>query len=267
MKKFFTRGEFAQLRNINMNSLRYYEKLGLLQPQYIDPETNYHYYTPEQLPVLDTITLAVDLGIPLKDLQKYIDEQGNLLNRKLVEDGQRIAVEKMNAIQLGIKKIEYTLRFLEENQAHEQERGFYKREIEQRRIVVSKLEKSIDDAEAVSLLSGKLYQYAQDHGLAPVLPAGVMFLYGASGIESYVYFEIVSMCSDERVLRIPKAVFDCVQVPRNASLSALVNEYQHSGPYKTILVANMLLDKYQYQMHKSEFQMLTTPLIGNSPLD
>jgi len=30
MKNYFTISEFAKLRNININSLRYYEKLGLL---------------------------------------------------------------------------------------------------------------------------------------------------------------------------------------------------------------------------------------------
>lgn len=32
MKKYFTISEFAKLRNININSLRYYEKIGVLKP-------------------------------------------------------------------------------------------------------------------------------------------------------------------------------------------------------------------------------------------
>ena len=41
MKKFFTISEFAKLRNFNINSLRYYEKIGLLKPVYVAPETNF----------------------------------------------------------------------------------------------------------------------------------------------------------------------------------------------------------------------------------
>ena len=32
MKNYYTISEFAKLRDININSLRYYEKLGLLKP-------------------------------------------------------------------------------------------------------------------------------------------------------------------------------------------------------------------------------------------
>ena len=43
-----TISQLAKLRNVNINSLRYYEKLGILCPVYIDPETRYRYYALEQ---------------------------------------------------------------------------------------------------------------------------------------------------------------------------------------------------------------------------
>lgn len=44
MKKYFTISEFAKLRNININSLRYYEKIGVLRPCFVDENTGYRYY-------------------------------------------------------------------------------------------------------------------------------------------------------------------------------------------------------------------------------
>lgn len=70
MENLLSIGEVAKIRNVNVQSLRYYEKLGILIPAYINPETGYRYYSLEQIMILDTIILCVDLGIPLKDLKK-----------------------------------------------------------------------------------------------------------------------------------------------------------------------------------------------------
>ena len=53
MKNYFTISEFAKLRDININSLRYYEKLGLLKPAYIDETNGYRYYSSEQVSILN----------------------------------------------------------------------------------------------------------------------------------------------------------------------------------------------------------------------
>ena len=91
MKYGFTISEFAKLRDININSLRYYEKIGVLKPAYTDPNTGYRYYTPDQLSVLDMILLCLSLDIPLKQLSEYKDENSYLLNDKLYETGKEVA--------------------------------------------------------------------------------------------------------------------------------------------------------------------------------
>ena len=65
MKNYFLISEFAKLRDININSLRYYEKLGLLKPAYVEERTGYRYYSAEQVSVLNKILLCINLGIPL----------------------------------------------------------------------------------------------------------------------------------------------------------------------------------------------------------
>ena len=55
MKDHLTISRFARLRGIDINSLRYYERLGILTPAYTDPQTRYRYYTAEQQSVLDVI--------------------------------------------------------------------------------------------------------------------------------------------------------------------------------------------------------------------
>ena len=71
---YFTISEFGKLRNVNINSLRYYEKIGILKPDHVDAETGYRYYSPDQLPILDVILLWLDFGMPLKELKSYISD-------------------------------------------------------------------------------------------------------------------------------------------------------------------------------------------------
>lgn len=48
-------GQMAKLNRISIQTLRYYEKIGLLIPCYIDPSSHYRYYDLEQSSILDII--------------------------------------------------------------------------------------------------------------------------------------------------------------------------------------------------------------------
>lgn len=127
MKNHFTISEFAKLRNININSLRYYEKIGLLKPAVIDEHNGYRYYAAEQLSTLDTILLCIDLKIPLKELEKYIGADGLLDGHRLFEDGKQLALQRINEIQMGLSKIEYALQSLADCREYANAKGLYKR--------------------------------------------------------------------------------------------------------------------------------------------
>ncbi len=48
-------GEFSRLAEVSVKTLRYYDDLGLLQPNWVDRYTGYRYYTLQQLPRLNRI--------------------------------------------------------------------------------------------------------------------------------------------------------------------------------------------------------------------
>ena len=112
MNNFLSIGELAKLRNVNVQSLRYYEKLGILVPAYINPESGYRYYSLEQIMILDTIILCIDLGIPLKDLKNYVNTDGELEFEHLLKDGKKLAKEKIKKIESSIDSINRTLQHI-----------------------------------------------------------------------------------------------------------------------------------------------------------
>lgn len=99
VKKYLTIGEVSKIKGVSAKSLRYYEKIGILIPAYINKETGYRYYTVEQLLILELIHICVELGIPLKNFKNYITTQANINIEKLVIDGEQIVNQKIQKLQ------------------------------------------------------------------------------------------------------------------------------------------------------------------------
>ena len=64
-QKLFQIGEVARLFHLSVSSLRHYEAAGLLTPEYVDPSSNYRYYSVRQFEVLNTIRYLRALDMPL----------------------------------------------------------------------------------------------------------------------------------------------------------------------------------------------------------
>ncbi len=55
MQDLFTIGEMARLFEINIRTLRYYDDINLLKPEFIDSNSKYRYYSTKQFERLNTI--------------------------------------------------------------------------------------------------------------------------------------------------------------------------------------------------------------------
>lgn len=105
IKNYFIIGDFAKLRDININALRYSEKIVLLKPAYIDFHSRYRYYSFEQLAVLDTILSCINLEILLKNLTDYVEKDKVINDHKHLEQGRRIAEKKRGSLKSPCKKL------------------------------------------------------------------------------------------------------------------------------------------------------------------
>lgn len=260
MKHGFTISEFAKLRNININSLRYYEKIGVLIPAYIDPETGYRYYTPDQLYVLDAILLCISLDIPLKQLSEYKDGNNYLLNDKLYEAGKELAENKIRQIQTELDKIEYTLRYLEVNKQYVDSQEIYTRPIIERTFVTLDYNENLKDIRSIEETSARLYAYAQKNNLSPVFPAGLIIHIRDDEITSQAFFEIVrkDVADEANIIKIPAGDFVCKQISLTPDTDLVETIHSTYGYEKemNIIVSNMLLGKFQIGTKTSELQQI-----------
>jgi len=260
MKNYFTISEFAKLRDININSLRYYEKLGLLKPAIIDENNGYRYYSAEQVSLLNKIILCIQLGIPLKDMVAFLDEDGNLESQKLLEQGRIVAKQRIKEMQNNLDYIEYSLKNIEDNKIYMNHSGVYERYVEERKVMITDYytEKDIADPKLFLAEISKMYKYAQKKGMYPILPAGQIMRIEAGGTIRFRFFLEVLNCdeTEEKIYIIPAGKYSCVQIELEPNLDFLkiIEDTWQGGETKTVIINNVMLEKYSFETRPSELQ-------------
>ena len=107
-------GEFAELNKVTAKMLRHYDKIGLLKPASIDPETGYRSYTPEQSHLLNWIIILKSLDFSLGEIKELLSGplESEFVIRRLIRKRIEIAsilneqIQKKMAIDRLISIIE-----------------------------------------------------------------------------------------------------------------------------------------------------------------
>jgi len=111
-----TIGEFAWLSQVTVETLRHYDRVGLLKPVRLDPFTGYRYYALDQLPRLNrTLRVALkDLGLPLREIARMLDQEITADGiRDILETQQAEIEEQIQVAQQRLARVEARLRQIE----------------------------------------------------------------------------------------------------------------------------------------------------------
>jgi len=260
MKNYFMISEFAKLRGININSLRYYEKLGLLKPAYIDDKTGYRYYSAEQVSVLNKIIMCINLGIPLKEMTEYLDEDGNLQSQKILERGRVEAQKRMEELQNNLKFIDISLKGIEDYKEYAGRKGCYFREIEERNVIVTRYYDDMPEVKEMISEVGEIYKIAQEREMFPILPAGQIWEIDDTGkVRIRFYLEVINCKQDvDGITTLPRGTYSCLQVDLepNVDLMSVIGRNWGTDGAKTIIIDNVMLEKYSFETRSSELQKI-----------
>lgn len=108
-------GLVARLGQVSVRTLRHYDDLGLLKPSHVDPLTGYRHYTPEQVLRLHRILVLRDLGVPLAQIGRLIDEDVTVEQlRGILRLRQSEARARLAAQTEQLRRVEVRLSQLEE---------------------------------------------------------------------------------------------------------------------------------------------------------
>ncbi len=97
-KDLMSIGEASRITGMHVKSLRYYDHMGVFDPEYVDPKTGYRYYSFGQLQNIIAVQTCLNAGIALSDLEQYRSD-GEIDYTHLLKDaGTRIdrRIEELN---------------------------------------------------------------------------------------------------------------------------------------------------------------------------
>lgn len=168
-------GEAAKLKNVSIKALRYYEKLGIFNPAYIDPQSGYRYYSPAQLFDLDVILTCGELGIPLKHILDYQTDQGTIDLRQLLIEGSELAEQKIKRARQSLLQINSYLEEIEQQDSFRHRDHTYTRTIPSRYFCAKSwdISRPFEIKKYLKTMSD-LYQLADQLGTTPLYFQGLL---------------------------------------------------------------------------------------------
>ena len=220
MSQYMSIGKVSKLKNVSIKSLRYYDQIGILKPAFINTETNYRYYTMDQLYLLDAITVCIKLGIPLKDLNNYVENNSIHLQKLLLQE----TLQNMASPVTGLAKIP------ESRSGILLPDGFYHNEIVKRQMLTVPLE-DMDIPKYYGQHILKLFVTAQQLGTAVAYPSGVLHEYRKGVYSRHMFLTITGDAptlpedSERTVRTIEEGDFACRRISTHVSdFNAVRNE-------------------------------------------
>ena len=126
MKEFYTIGETASLLGVSTDTLRYYDKIGLLKPARVDGGNKYRYYSYTQFHYIDRIKYLQHLGLSLEEISQVI--RTGRVDQLLVHlKAEKVKIqEELAQVQQKIRDIDWYIQYFTYMDQRESNEFFYK---------------------------------------------------------------------------------------------------------------------------------------------
>lgn len=106
MKPYFSVGEAAKAVHTTSETLRHYDRIGLVKPSKKDPWTHYRYYTQQDLVRLNTVRALQLMDLPLQEIKKVLEYDDLEKIVDFLTQAEKKAEEKIAALEYSKSKIQ-----------------------------------------------------------------------------------------------------------------------------------------------------------------
>ena len=215
--KLFSIGDISKLSGASIKSLRYYERIKILEPAFIDPGSSYRYYSFDQVYLVIIIQICIELDIPLKGLADYIDKNETIDLSMLLTHGKASAEKKLKTLLHGLQFIEDVEKQIELADLYRQIQKIYSREILEKLFYIIPCEHPLKNA-GMFELSKMFYEldYSEEE-FYEFSEYGYICEYSPSCIQSYAFIElpgckeITELKAKGSMKHIPAGKYFCLQ--------------------------------------------------------
>lgn len=257
MKKYFSVGEAAKAVHTTSETLRHYDRIGLVKPSKKDEWTNYRYYTEQDIVRLNTVRALQLMDLSLQEIKKVL-EYGEL--EKIVDflvQAEKKADEKIAALQYSKSKIQIARADYERKlQGGKNPTGTFIKDVPERVILLSD---TLETPTLENLWNYLSYFYEK---VTPTLKEQFTFedlagIYTENGV-SRLFAVCIRHTDIDGLKKLPKGKYlctDCTEENREQVLSELIRIAQKKYGIKStftvqlIVVSGILHWNYEIQVY------------------
>ena len=114
----FKISDFSRFTRVSVKALRHYDRLGILRPAHVDPESRYRYYSARQVSRLQRILALRDLGFSLEHVADIVGADGSAPTMRRLLEMRRTQVERQLALDRErLAQLDARLRELDEGRS------------------------------------------------------------------------------------------------------------------------------------------------------
>lgn len=106
MKIYFSVGETAKAVNTTIETLRHYDRIGLVKPSKKDEFTNYRYYIQQDIVRLNTVRALRQMDLPLQKIKEVLEFDDLEKIISFLEKAEKRVDEKMALLEYSKSKIQ-----------------------------------------------------------------------------------------------------------------------------------------------------------------
>ncbi|MCL2837962.1 MAG: MerR family DNA-binding transcriptional regulator [Oscillospiraceae bacterium] len=253
--KLLSIGDISKLTGASIKALRYYDRIKLLEPAYIDPHSKYRYYTFDQMYLVNIITFCVELDIPLKELTKFIDENKIIDASALLAYGKEIAEKKMRKFQQGLRIVAHAEQQIALSKKHRMGE-IYSVEIPEKFFYIVPLEQPFDKLDWTEMINSFLNLGYNDEDYEDSAESGLLCEYSSAGIQRYVFIELPKGKPRGNYKTIPGGTYFCAHSNESRIENASDVFEEHVKGSFLAIETEIFTEKYEVNKPISELRVI-----------
>lgn len=225
-KELLTIGRLAKLTGIHVKALRYYDRIGILIPTYVNPENGYRYYSREHIYLVDMIKLCAEINIPLKDIKEFLAIDGTTIDvGSVLDTGIKLVRSKIDEFEKKLTFLEEMKRDVQRNETLRKKKEGVYLTIEATDYWFEPFGGDIGTNEYHFALN-QLFKRVTALGLEAIYEGGIALVTKKQQTESFLFITLAPSATNdlhENVHRLPKTRY-LTKVTTQATIQAVYHE-------------------------------------------
>ena len=134
-KKGYLIGEVSKITGISKDTLRFYDKIGLLKPRHTDDSSKFRYYTYDQFWSIDIIACCRSLDIPIEKIREILSTKDNTKVLELLAEQREEAIHKRDTFKRIAEDIDWYTMQQKRIETAKKQQGIVIRSFPERRVL------------------------------------------------------------------------------------------------------------------------------------